>query len=628
MKRLSSCLASLAMGLAASALSVGVELASDAMEHAAAQQSIDVAALIKLVEEQPADMDRSVWKEKRRDAAKRLGTIRDKRALAALMKLAETETFDIIGEIAIQGLGQLGDPAAVPTLQRIANDVSREKTQRDLARKILAKLGAPTNEPPGPGAGSTTPKPTPSGTGSGSGTGSVSGSGSASAAARPRPAPPPPTVTREAPPSAGSEGDEDGDAGTAEARDDQTASLDLLGDGADVPAGPSWAPEVLAASERLTLGAGSAQLSYDTVRKRPAFDADVSAQYARRVEEERRVLAWGGDARVIAGYINPDGEGVNRGAVVTAEANGEARFYSGKIYGIGQAVAGLQMTYLSIDRADPNANDTKDARLAIDLSLALGVGYGRVLDIGAQLRVKRLTRALEANRALGRPIDEETARALQSTWWALRGSRSARRMLTATVAILRKTGVLLVEPDAGLTYELLAVLRDGQLFERPSGFDAWLGFGEGFLYREDDPDVADGRVEQLLARARFGKQTDDGLNDLSAEGFGRLALFTGDDAPSPWAIGVAARARRFTYGEYGDAIGAIDLGAELGISSDDLEATSVGVWLAAELGFSWQLNLASQVRVSATVVEDAGELSFIGAFEARYGLLDGAFAAP
>ena len=335
----------------------------------------------------------------------------------------------------------------------------------------------------------------------------------------------------------------------------------------------------------------------------------------------------GGEARLIAGYVDPDGDGSSRGSVLTAQAHGEARFYSGKLYGIGQAVTALQMTYLSIDRVDPAANDTKDVRLAADLSLALGVGYGRVLDVGAQLRVRRLARALEANRALGRPIDEQTSRELQSAWWALRDTRSARRLLTATVAILRKAGVLLGEPDAGLTYEMLAVLRDGQLTDRPSGFDAWLGFGEGFLYREDEPAVVDGRVEQLLARARFGQQTADGIADLSAEGFGRLALFTGE-LPAPWALGVAARARRFTYGEYGDPIGAFDLGAELGLSSDDREVTSVGVRLAAEVGFAWQMNLVSQVRVSAKVVDDAGELSVIGGFEARYGLLDGAFAAP
>src|SRR5215468_4095292 len=109
-------------------------------------QPTDVPALIKLIENQPNDMDRTVWKEKRRDAAKKLAQSKDKRAVPTLIKLAEGETFDIIGEIAIEGLGNIGDPSAVPALQKIANDPARDKGQRELARKSLAKLG--TAEPP------------------------------------------------------------------------------------------------------------------------------------------------------------------------------------------------------------------------------------------------------------------------------------------------------------------------------------------------------------------------------------------------------------------------------------------------------------------------------------------------
>src|SRR5690606_25623163 len=74
-------------------------------------QSADVPALINMVENQPADMDRSTWKEKRRDAARKLAHSKDKRAVPVLINLAETETFDIIGDIAIEGLGTLRDPS-------------------------------------------------------------------------------------------------------------------------------------------------------------------------------------------------------------------------------------------------------------------------------------------------------------------------------------------------------------------------------------------------------------------------------------------------------------------------------------------------------------------------------------
>src|SRR5512144_2977088 len=101
-------------------------------------QTADVPALIKLIDNQPSDMDRSTWKEKRRDAARKLGQSKDKRATPVLSRLAETETFDIIGDIAIEGLGYLNDQSAVPTLQRVLADTSRDKSSRDLAKKSLA----------------------------------------------------------------------------------------------------------------------------------------------------------------------------------------------------------------------------------------------------------------------------------------------------------------------------------------------------------------------------------------------------------------------------------------------------------------------------------------------------------
>src|SRR5688572_24096361 len=94
--------------------------------RAANAQNVDVNAQIRLIENQPGDMDRTAWKEKRREAARKLIQSRDKKAVPTLIKLAEGETFDIIGEIAIEGLGNMGDQSAVPVLQKIANDPARD----------------------------------------------------------------------------------------------------------------------------------------------------------------------------------------------------------------------------------------------------------------------------------------------------------------------------------------------------------------------------------------------------------------------------------------------------------------------------------------------------------------------
>jgi hypothetical protein len=195
------------------------------------------------------------------------------------------------------------------------------------------------------------------------------------------------------------------------------------------------------------------------------------------------------------------------------------------------------------------------------------------------------------------------------------------------VAILREAGVLLGEPDAGLAYEILAVLRDSQLTLRPSGLDLQVVFGEGYLRRPDQPPPTEtGRVEQLLAAASYGAQLDDDTLELSGGAYARLRLFAPEDQPSPWAIGATARARRFTYGEHGDPFGALDVSGELQLSSDGGMTSQTGQRITAQLGFTWWLSPASGFRLAASLTEDRGAVVFGAQLSGSYGLLDGTFA--
>ena len=571
--------------------------ASFATAHA---QPADVPGMIKFVDTAPADMDHAAWKEKRREVAHKLVTSKDRRAVPVLMRLAESETFDIVGEIAIEGLGALGDQQAVPVLQRIANDVARDKNQRDLAAKALKKLGAPLEAKQVPPPPRDVPKDLPK---------------------DPTPPPdttPPPTGDTTKPPPTDL---------SALKPTDTTGGV-LLGTRAstDLPALPEVPDDALAAYERITFAGGSAHLQYDNVRKRTDFDADLAGSYARRVERE--TMAWGvtGDAHVVAGMINPDGAAQSRGAEVDASIAGEARFYSGKLYGIGKAVGAVQLDYFS--DTDNNGNATKGTSFAADLQVALGGGYGRMLDVGAAIRVRRLARALDANKALGKPIDKATAKKLELTWWALRGERTTYRALVATVAILREAGILLGEPDAGLAYELLAVLRDSQLYLRPSGFDAQLVFGEGYLKRPDMPTPSEsGRVEQLIVSGGYAAQLDDDKLEAAGTAFARLRLFAPDMTPAPWALGATARLRRFTYAEHGDPLGALDASATVTFSDEDLAmGESKALRITGSVGWTWWINQAGGFRVAANVTQDTGAFVFGLSLQGSYALLDGTFA--
>lgn len=574
-------------------LLVGLLVASIA--HA---QPADVPGMIKFAEAAPADMDKAVWKEKRRDVVKKLGQSKDKHATPVLTAIAESETFDIVGEIAIEALGQLGDQAAVPTLQKIYADQGRDKHQRDLAKKALQKLGAPLEAKAAP-----TPTPTPP----------------------PVPLdvipPTPPPATPTPPPA------------------DPTPT-DLLSSGGGrrdpgapptaQPAGPVASVEgvpddALAAYDRLTFAGGSAHLGYDNVRKETDFDADISGAYAHRVELPGMAYGWGANAHVVAGYINPDGDAQHRGAQLTADANGEVRFYGGMFYGVGKVVGALQYNYFA-DTAD-NGTAFKDTAFAGDIQLALGGGYGRQLDVGAAIRVRRLSRALDANRALGKPIDAATARKLELTWWSLRGERTTYRALVETVRILREVGILLSEPDAGLSYEILNVLRDSNLYLRPSGIDVQLTFGEGYLQRPDMPAPTEsGRVEQVLFSAGYAQQLDDDKLELAGSAYARYRLFAPENTPSPWGIGATGSVRRFSYGEHGDPLGMLDGSVTVEASSDDTMNSDTGLRITASVGWTWWINQAGGLRLAGNLTEDTGAVIFGLSIQGTYALLDGTFA--
>jgi hypothetical protein len=592
-------------------------------------QPADVAAQIKLVETQPADMDRSTWKERRRDAARKLGQSKDRRAVPVLIKLAETETFDIIGEIAIEGLGNLGDGAAAPVLQKIVADPARDKSQRDLAKKALGKLGAAATGPAKAPAGAGTTGTGANGTGTSAGTTSAGAAGTGATGARPGAGATAGTAGAGATGSGGTTASAADRKPPVETGEGASTGSSLLGDrpSNEARAVPELPDDALAAYERVTFAGGTANLGYDSARKRLAFDADVAGRYQKRIERE--TMAWGLDAgaHVVAGYINPEGRTITRGAQVDVAIGGEVRFYSGAVYGVGRGAAGSQINYVSdVDAANPD-NTLKETRFAADLQVAIGGGYGRIVDVGAAIRVRRLARTLDAARALGKAIDAATARRLQLTWWSLRGERSTYRALIATVAILREAGVLLGEPDAGLSYEILNVLRDSQLALRPSGLDAQILLGEGYLQRPDEPAPNEsGRVEQVLASAAYGAQLDDDKLEVSGSAYGRLRLFAPETQPSPWAVGAGVRARRFVYGDHGDPLGAIDVAGELQLSDDDLMESQIGQRISGQVGVSWWINAASALRLSANLAEDRGVV-FIGArLELTYGLLDGTFA--
>jgi hypothetical protein len=510
-----------------------------------------------------------------------------------MVEIVETENFDIIAELAVDTIGKIKYQPAGPLLRRVVADRSRDRDIRAAARRALKQIGEPAAEQPEEEEDGDDGEDQQD-------------------LARRRPAPLPPD-----------EGDRtsDSDGGTGSRGNESRG---------DVPAGPVFAEDTLGATERLTFALGGVRLLYDTVDSEPSIDGDVAARYERTVDRAGIAYRYGGTASVVGGFVDFEESGVSSRAVIARlDAFADARLYlsGGKVYGVAQSFAGGAVNHVFVNRAD-NSTNVRETLLFGDLGVAFGIGYGRVLDRGAELRLARIELALRRAQLLGRPITPDLAEKVYETWWALRGAQGAHEHLLATVALLREAGVLLSEPDASTTYKLLQILTDGQLDHRPAGLDLSIGIGETLSARDDSivgGTVEEGRIETVLARARYARQLNSGTNEIVADGSARYRILGSDGDPEPWAAIATAAWRKYFYNNVFDAIGGLEFAAQAGASDIGLMGSETASLLGMSAAWLWSPNRASWFRLGGAATLRSNEL-FLGlSFEATYGLLDVGF---
>ncbi len=532
-------------------------------------------ALIDTVRRRPAGTDRDAWREERREAARELGSIGDKRAVPVLIDVVTTEQFDSVAQIAIVALGKLGDERAIPVLQGVAADSSRDRFVRNSAKDALGKLGAKT----------------------------ASGSG-----------------------TSGSDEDESSLATTGLG----AVSPGLASSNTTVKLAKDFGDDMLAASDQLTFAVGESHLGYDSVSGETFLDGQASASYVRIREGQNLALRYEGRSDLVAGVINFEGSDSSaRIATLNLAGSAEARFYSGSLFGIGIGSALLGGDYLNIKR--PAADNTSNTFLSGEAALAIGGGYGRVLNVGERIRVQRLETVLRKHKLLGRSISPGVASEIMRAWWEMRSEIGYHDRLLATVKILRDAGALLSEPGASSSYAILQVLRDGQLNQRLSGYQAYAAVGESYLVRDEELGLQDGRVESVFSKVSYGKQAKDGESELRVDGFARLRILAEDGISSPWAVGVSTHWRDFRYSKHSDPLGAMDVGVRLGASSEGGDDSKIASLVAGSLGWLFVSDRATRFRLAGEVRYESSELFAGVVFQGEYGLLDVSYvgaAAP
>jgi hypothetical protein len=556
----------------------------------------DIAILAK----KPGGMSNDAWRARRREAARDLGQKADPRGVDALVKVVESEKFDAVAEIAIEALGKIGDKRAVPVLQKVRDDASRDQGLRDAASEALATLGAaaPSAEAaPGEAAPAPEAPPTEADVGA--------------------------AAPTEAAPAAGPE-DDDASAPAA----------------VTVPPAGRFGPEILAASERWTFAAGALSLAYDSAAKQPQLSGAASLRYHRGLEEPKLGYSFDASVALAGGAEDRNGDLSNTGSyalVGSTVGETELRFYLAGPSGFFLHAAGdLGLGGSAITVESTLGEDFKEFVPSIDAGLALGAGYGRTLDVGAKLRAERVERVLRRARLLGRPINADVANRLETAWWDARDELGFRRALVATIQILKEAGVLLTDPDPTATYEILRVLEDGQLDGRLDGWDARLGVAELVAGRDNvvGDDVFDfHREEVAVARGAFGKQLPGALAEIVGQLRAVYRLGGGSQQyPGYWAAEADVAWRRYFYGDVWDPRGALELGVTVGASdrnTNEGDGDDVGASRAASLriGYLMIFSRASRLAATTTLRYEGHDVFFGLGLSGSWALSDASYAA-
>jgi hypothetical protein len=554
---------------------------------------------IELLRTRPTGMDEREWRSKRREAARELGDVRDKRAVDALIEVAETERYDVLLSIAVEGLGKQGDPRALPALQRIHADRSVDKFVRDQAAEAIRTLGDTPRDDARLVSGEVS---------SGDSTGNVTTGpqlGAMGAASAPDEALPEPKRRRPLPDN-------------LRARD---RSLDLV--------------------------MGSLDLSVNTAWQQQPVLADAGLGVVARYVDERNQWGWSAKGALTGSLRNgdyrraPDPDTANdpndpgdtgNTLYIREQLAGqlEAHYYFGRtdVHLFAALGADQRFTMLRIDDdGDDDSRDEaalRDNRFALDLAPAGGVGWGRNLNAGSEMRVDAIEKLLREENILARDIDAEGKRAIQDAIYLVANDRASYPRLAHTLETLRGRGYLVRAPSPRLVYRLIRAIDDPSYVQRPKGPLVRAGFVYAIPIKQGDYLLRsqDSAVAGPMLQFDYGIQIDlerEILVDTRIL-YDALGGVTGISTDS------GASYRRYLHGRWNDYVGEWHVALRGGVSKrnwqlpDGAPPEGIGYRIMAGAGYAYAFNRGSRIDVGVTGGLESGAVLVGAGIGLRFGI--------
>jgi HEAT repeats len=528
---------------------------------------------ISVLRARPTGMEETEWRKRRREIAATLGDLRTRESTDALIEIVETERYDAVLSIAIEGLGKHGDLRAVVPLQKVYADRSLDTFVREGAAAALKALGAPARDDARLSGGATA--------GTGSDDALLGG------------------------PQLGTMGEA---SVTTEEQSDPTA-------------GDKQLPANLRAREReFAFVLGRLNLGVNTMAKQQPILADGGLAARARYLDERMRWGWSvraelsgrvrnGDVTNLAEMGEDTGNTLYLGQALAGA--GEVHVYFGKtdVHAFAELGLSERLVRVSVDdRAGGQQSELSDTRFALDVIPAGGLGYGRYLNGGSDLMIDALVDALRAENILAREPDAEARKALRDAIYRRSNAFSAWPRTSAVLAVLQARGLLARRPGPRLVHRIRSVVEDPSYLDRPRG----IRVRAGFLY--DAP---------IAQRDRLGRGDGLGAPFVQFEAAFQPKLehqilidtrFWYDViATRGFTTDTGATYTRFLHTKFHDYAGQWFAGIRGGVASrerqglpDGVDQPRIGYRATGRSGYAFGFRRGSQVSVVAETGVDSG----------------------
>lgn len=246
-----------------------------------------------------------------------------------------------------------------------------------------------------------------------------------------------------------------------------------------------------------------------------------------------------------------------------------------------------------------------------------GLGYGRLLNYGPSIRLKKVEMVLRREGLLEDRIPEDVGDLIVQQWYELRNEIGYHRHLQYTFKALQDAGLLKVEPNLATTYAVLQILSDPSLDLRRKGLlaltnlDFWIQ-----LFKFKDKDLEELKNMNLMMSLTYGSlPTQDQQFQLTSNLMVDLGVM---DSQFVWFLWhTRPRFEWFLYNRVMDPVGSVELSTSFalataadmggvvwaGVSGGDLMTLLVQEdWLTvrftAELAYIKRFDRGSSFRIS------------------------------